>query len=163
MSRAIFVSLAAAIITLALTVAIAAIIDYAWVYGSSAPNRFAALGWAYIFGLPFVAIQFFIPAIIVGVAAGIFSKIWLRRERRIRSLAAAAITFALTVVMAVITSYVWVHGSSGSSRDDNTALMIIIVFWPALISPLFIPAIIVGIVAGVFPRYGRIRLSGDRC
>jgi len=152
MSRVILVSLAAATITFVLTVVIAAIIDYAWVHGSSDPSRFDTLAWLFIYVWPFLVIQLFIPAIIVGIVAGVFSKIWLSRKRRIRSWAAATITFVLTVVIAAITSYAWVHGNSDPSRVDALAWMVI--NWPILVSPLFIPAIIVGIVAGVFPRYG---------
>jgi hypothetical protein len=68
------------------------------------------------------------------------------------SLAAAIITFVLTVVIAALIDYAWVHGSSDPSRFDTLAWLL--VGWPILVSPLFIPAIIVGVVARVFPRYG---------
>jgi hypothetical protein len=151
MSRGILVSLAAATVTIVLTMVIAAIIDYAWVYGSSDPSRFDTLGWMFIYGWPILVIQLFIPAIIVGIVAGVFSKIWLSKKRRIRSWVTATMTFVLTVVIVAITSYAWVHGSSGPSQLDTRLWMF--VRWPILVFPLFIPAIIAGIVAAAFPRY----------
>jgi hypothetical protein len=73
-SRAILASLTAAIITFVLTVVIAAIIDYAWVHGSSDPSRFDTLAWLFIYIWPFLVIQLFIPAIIVGIVAAIFPR-----------------------------------------------------------------------------------------
>ena len=74
MSRAILASLTAAIITFVLTVVIAAIIDYAWVHGSSDPSRVDTLAWMFIYIWPFLVIQLFIPAIIVGIVAAIFPR-----------------------------------------------------------------------------------------
>ena len=69
------------------------------------------------------------------------------------SLTAAIITFVLTVVIAAIIDYAWAYGSSDPSRFDSLVWVFIFV-WPYLIIQLLIPAIIVGIVAAIFPRYG---------
>jgi RsiW-degrading membrane proteinase PrsW (M82 family) len=84
-SRAILVSWAAAKITFVLTILMAcAWFAYTWTLHSGGPDWFDTLAWAFIFGgLMFVPLLF-VPALIVGLIAGIFCKIRLSSKRQIR-------------------------------------------------------------------------------
>jgi RsiW-degrading membrane proteinase PrsW (M82 family) len=78
---------------------------------------------------------------------------------------AAKITFVLTVVIAVVTAYVRLHGDVDPSWFDTLAW--VFVFGGLILVPaLFVPAIIVGLFVGVFckirlSRIRRIRLNSE--
>jgi RsiW-degrading membrane proteinase PrsW (M82 family) len=75
---------------------------------------------------------------------------------------AAAVTFVLTVVIGLLVAYAWLHGDSDPSWFDSRVWMFIF-GGPILVPLLFIPALVVGIVVGIFYkiRLSKIRLSRD--
>jgi hypothetical protein len=84
-SRAILVSWAAAKITFVLTIVMAcAWFAYTWNLHGGGPDWFDTLAWGFIFGGLILVPLLFVPALIVGIIAGIFCKIRLSRKRRIR-------------------------------------------------------------------------------
>lgn len=147
-SRAILVSFVATTITVVILVVIAVTFGYVWVRAGNDPSRGAVLGWIVVFTWPHWAIQICISSVVVGIIAGVFSRIRHSRKRRIFSLAAATIAFVMTVVVVAIVLYAWVHASvvNPSRLVEN----IVLFFWPILTSLLFVPATIVGMVVGVF-------------
>lgn len=76
---------------------------------------------------------------------------------------AAAITFVLTAALALVVAYVWLHGDKDSSWFDTLAWMFIF-GGPILVPLLFIPALLTGVIVGIFRRIrlSKIRLSGEK-
>jgi hypothetical protein len=76
------------------------------------------------------------------------------------SLGVAAITFALTVVMALDIAYVHLHGDRDPSWFAAVAWAFIL-GWPILVPALFAPSIVAGTIGGSVckKRLNRIRLE----
>jgi hypothetical protein len=76
---------------------------------------------------------------------------------------AAAITFVLTAALALVVAYVWLHGDKDPSWFDTLTWMFIF-GGPMLVPLLFIPALLVGFIVGIYyrMRLSKIRLSGEK-
>jgi hypothetical protein len=76
---------------------------------------------------------------------------------------AAAITFVLTSALALVVAHVWLHGDKDPSWFDTLTWMFIF-GGPMLVPLLFIPALLVGFIVGIYyrMRLSKIRLSGEK-